>query len=90
MSGLRVMDFISKPLKIYCDNSVAISFSNNSKIINTNKHINVKYLAIDERISTYQVFIDFIGTACMIVDLFTRSLVSKLFKEHVKVMDICH
>ena len=90
ISGFEFMDSISKPLKIYYDNSVADSFSNDSKMSNANKHIDIKYLVMNERISSHQVSIDFIDTACMIADLLTKSLIPKIFKEHVKVMDIYH
>ena len=84
------MNSISKLLKIYCDNSIIVSFSNSSKMMNANKYIDVKYLTVNKRISIYQVSINFIGTACMIADSLTKDLVSKVFKKHVKVMDIYH
>jgi len=31
MSGLRVVDSISRPLKLYCDNSVAVFMAKNNK-----------------------------------------------------------
>ena len=31
ISGLRIVDSISKPLRIYCDNSVAVFFTKNNK-----------------------------------------------------------
>ncbi|KAL6310878.1 hypothetical protein AAG906_018026 [Vitis piasezkii] len=43
ISGLRVVDSISRPLKIYCDNSDA-----------RNKHIHIKYLAIKECVKRKQ------------------------------------
>ena len=84
------MDSIFKPLRIYCDNSTVVFFSNNNKMINANKHIDVKFLVVNEKISSYRVSIYFIDTACMIADPLTKSLVFEVFKEHVKVMDIYH
>ena len=84
------MDYISKLLRIYCDNSIVVFFSNSSKMTNADKHIDVKYLAMNERISSHQVSIDFSGTACMIADLLTKDLMPKAFKEHIKIMDIYH
>ena len=52
------MDSIFRPLRIYCDNSATVFFSNSSKMTNTNKHIDVKYVAINKRISGHQVSID--------------------------------
>ena len=38
MCGVRVVDFISRPLKLYCDNSVAIFIAKNNKIGSRSKH----------------------------------------------------
>ena len=46
ISGLRIMDSISKPLRMYCDNSAAVFMAKNNKSGNLNKHIDIKYLAI--------------------------------------------
>ena len=46
ISGFRVVDSISRPLKIYCDNSAAVFMAKNNKSSSQNKHIDIKYLAI--------------------------------------------
>ena len=46
ISGLRVVDSISRPLRIYCDNSTVIFMAKSNKSSNRNKHIDIKYLAI--------------------------------------------
>jgi hypothetical protein len=38
-----VMGTISRPLKIYCDNSAALAFSNNKKLSSRLKHIDAKF-----------------------------------------------
>jgi hypothetical protein len=45
--GLRVVDSIEKPLKIYCDNE---SDSYNNKKSDTSKHININYYVVKEKI----------------------------------------
>ena len=50
MSGLRVVDSISRPLKLYCDNSVAVFMAKNNKSGSRSKHIDIKYLAVRERV----------------------------------------
>jgi len=50
MSGLRVMDSISRPLKLYCDNSIAVFMAKNNKSGSRSKHIDIKYLAVRERV----------------------------------------
>ena len=42
------MDSISKPLKLYYDNLVAVFMTKNNKSGNQTKHIDIKYLAIRE------------------------------------------
>ena len=43
MSGLKVVDSISRPLRLYCDNSTAIFLAKNNKSGSRSKHINIKY-----------------------------------------------
>ncbi|KAL0404371.1 UNVERIFIED_CONTAM: Secreted RxLR effector protein [Sesamum radiatum] len=45
ISGLRIMDSNSKPLRIYSDNS-AVFMAKNNKSGSRSKHIGIKYLAI--------------------------------------------
>jgi len=48
ISGLRVVDNITKPLKIYCDNIVVVFFSKNDKYYKGAKHMELKYFAVKE------------------------------------------
>ena len=43
ISELGVVDTITKPLKVYCDNSVAVFFSKNDKYSRGAKHMELKY-----------------------------------------------
>ena len=43
ISGLGVVDTITKPLKIYFDNSAAVFFSKNDKYSRGAKHMELKY-----------------------------------------------
>ena len=72
ISGLRVVDSISRPLKIYCDNSAAVFMAKNNKSSSRNKHIDIKYLALRERVKEKTVVIEHVSTELMIVDLFTK------------------
>jgi hypothetical protein len=47
--GLRVVDNIEKPLKIYYDNETAVQYSHNNKKSDVVKHINIKYYIVKER-----------------------------------------
>ncbi|XP_051118529.1 secreted RxLR effector protein 161-like [Andrographis paniculata] len=46
ISELRVVDSISRPIKLYCDNSVAAFMAKNNKSGSRSKHIDIKYLAL--------------------------------------------
>ncbi|XP_050918371.1 secreted RxLR effector protein 161-like [Lathyrus oleraceus] len=74
ISGLRIMDSISKPLKIFCDNSAAIFMTKNNKSGSRSKHISIKYLAIRERVKDKIVVINHISTDLMIVDPLTKGM----------------
>lgn len=50
ISRLRVVNSISRSLKLYCDNSAVIFMTKNKKSKSWNKHINNKYLIIRERV----------------------------------------
>jgi len=41
--GLRVVDSISKPLLMYCDNQPAVLYASNNKSSASAKHIDIKY-----------------------------------------------
>ena len=43
ISVLEVVHSISRPLKLFCDNFVAVSFSRNTRSTSHSKHINVKF-----------------------------------------------
>ena len=50
ISRLRIMDSISRPLSIYCNNSAVVFIAKNNKNGSRRKHIDIKYLAIRERV----------------------------------------
>ena len=60
--GLGIVNSISKPLRIYCDNSAAMFFSKNDKYSNGAKHMELKYLTIKEEFHKQQVSIEHINT----------------------------
>ena len=81
--------------KVCCENSV------NNKSGSRSKHINIKYLAIRERIRDKIVviehvstelmiadllFIEHVSTELMIADLLTKGMPPLKFKDHVKRM----
>ena len=88
ISGLMTVDSISKPLRLHCDNSTAIFFSNYSKSTGANKHIDVKYLLVQKKINNHLISISFVNSADMIADSMTKALAPKAFLRHVKNMGL--
>ena len=88
ISGLRVVDTITKPLKIYCDNSTAVFFSKNDKYSRGAKHMELKYFVVKEEVQKHRVCIEHIRTDLIITDPLTKGLQPKTFKEHVHRMGL--
>ena len=53
ISGLALVDNISEPLKIYCDNSATIFFSKIDKYSKGAKHIELKNFSIKKEVQKY-------------------------------------
>ncbi|KAK3024214.1 hypothetical protein RJ639_044683 [Escallonia herrerae] len=83
ITGLKVVDSILRPLKIFCDNQAAVFFSKNNKSSGGTKHIEIKYLVVRERIHNQIVSIQHISTIAMLADPMTKGLPPTLFREHV-------
>ena len=77
--GLGVIDNISKPLKIYCDNSATVFFSKNDKYSKGAKHMELKYFDVKEEVQKRRVSIEHISTNLMIADPLTKGLPPKLY-----------
>ena len=88
ISRLGVVDTITKPPKINCDNAAIIFFSKNDKYSKCVKHMKLKYFTVKEEILKQKVLLKNITTNFMIVDLLTKGLQPKTFKEHVQRMSL--
>ncbi|CAL5348050.1 unnamed protein product [Camellia sinensis] len=86
--GFQIVDSISKPLKVYCDNSAAVFFSNNNKSGSRSKHIDIKYLTVRDHVKKQKVSIKHISTDMMIADPITKGLSVKVFSKHVESMGL--
>ena len=65
---LDIVDSISKPLNIYCDNRSIMLFFKNNKSTGGSKHIEIKYLTVKDFVKNGSIIINYIGTNSMIVD----------------------
>jgi hypothetical protein len=88
VTGLRIVDTMKLSLKLYCDNSSAILYSNNNGSSSKSKHIDIKFLAVNERVQSRLISIEHIGTTSMLADPLVKRLIPKQFHEHVAHMDI--
>ena len=50
ISSLEVVHSISRPLKLFCDNSVVVSFSRNTMSTSRSKHIDVKFFFVKDKV----------------------------------------
>ena len=82
------MDSISKPLKIYCDNTLVVHFSNDDTSSSAARHFQIKYIAIKENVWDHLVSIEQICTRLMIADHFTKALLAEGSNDHVREMGL--
>ncbi|XP_068305139.1 secreted RxLR effector protein 161-like [Pyrus communis] len=52
ISSLKIMDSITKPVQIWCDNKAAIFYSKNNKRSSETKHLNTKYALIRKKVKS--------------------------------------
>jgi hypothetical protein len=88
VTELRIVDTIKLPLKLYYDNSLAVLYSNNNRSSSKFKQIDIKFLAVKERVQSRLISIEHIGTTSMLVDPPTKGLIPKQFHKHVAHMSI--
>ena len=86
--ALEVNHSISRPLKLFYDNSVAVSFSRNSRSTSRSKHIDVKFLFVKEKVAESLISVDHTATTSMLADPLTKGLLICVFQEHVTHMGL--
>jgi SPX domain protein involved in polyphosphate accumulation len=47
--GLRVVDIIERPLKLYYDNESTVLYAHNNKKTKAAKHINIRFYVVKEK-----------------------------------------
>jgi hypothetical protein len=86
--GLRVVDNIERPLKLYCDNESAVLYAQNNKKTKVAKHINIRFYVVKEKIQDQTISLEHISTKKMITDLLTKGLPPSVFREHLASMGL--
>ena len=74
ISGLGVVNTITKLLKIYCDNSASVFFSKNDKYSRGAKHMELKYFTVKQKVQKQRVCIEHIRMDLMIADPLIKGL----------------
>ena len=80
---LRVVDSISGPLTLYCDNQLAVLYSSNNKSSGAAKHIDIKCHVVKDRIQDQTIDLKYINTKFMLADPLTKDLPPSIFRDHV-------
>ena len=86
IDGFRVMDSISRSLRMYCDNSATVFIAKNSKSGSRSKHIDIKYLAIGKRVKDKKVVTEHVSIELMLANPLTKGMPPFKFKDHVERM----
>ena len=85
---LKVIDSISRPLTLYCDNKAAIFFAHNNKSTDATKHIDLRYLIVQGRVQDRTINLEHLSTKKMLADPLTKGLPPNIFQEHVADMGL--
>jgi hypothetical protein len=88
VSGLRVLDNIERPLKLYYDNEPAVLYAHNNKKTKAAKHINIRFYVVKEKIQDQTISLEHINTKKMIADPLTKGLPPSVFREHLAGMGL--
>ena len=85
---LQVVDSISRPIVIYCDNNAVMFYFKNNKISLGSKHMEIKYLTVKDLVKKWDIVIEHIRTESILADPLTKGLKPIAFKEHVVNMGV--
>ena len=88
ISTLEIVHFISRPLKLFCDNSAVVSFSRNTRSTSRCKHIYVKFFFVKEKVGESLISVEHMPTTSMLADLLTKGLPICVCQEHVTLMGL--
>ena len=86
--GLKVVDDIYRPLKLYCDNNPVVQYAHNNKSSGAAKHIDIKYYVVKDKVQDHVISLEHISTKKMLADPFTKGLPPNMFIEHVADMSL--
>ena len=86
--GLKVVDDIYRPLKLYCDHNPAVQYVHNNKSSGAAKHIDIKYYVVKDKVQDHVISLKHISTEKKLADPLTEGLPPNVFREHVADMGL--
>ena len=86
--GFHIVESISKPLVIYCDNTAAVHFSQNNRSATRSKHFDIKYLFVREKVREFQTRIEYTATGHMLADPLTKGFPIGVYQRQVTHMGL--
>ena len=72
ISTLEVVHLISSLLKLFCDNSIVVSFSRNTRCTSCSKHIDVKFFFVKKSVVKPLISVKNTPTSSMLADSLTK------------------
>ena len=88
MSGLKVVDDIHRPLKLYYDNEPAVCYAHNNKSSGDAKHVDIKFYVVKDKVWDHTISLEHVSTKKMLVDPLTKDLLPNIFREHLAGMGL--
>ena len=77
VTDLKVVDFVSRSLLIYYNNTFVVAFSINTSSESRSRHIDIKFLRAKDRVRDQLVTFEHIRTESMMADPLTKALHAK-------------
>ena len=88
ISTLEVVHSISRPLKLFFDNSATVSFFRNTRSTSRSKHINVKFFFVKEKVVESLILVEHTPMTSMLVGPLIKGLPICVFQEQVTRMEL--
>ena len=83
---LQVIPKAQEPMTLYCDNSIIVANSKESRSHKRGKHTKQRYHLLREIVHRGDIIVSKIDTAENLSDPFTKALVTKVFEGHLERM----
>jgi hypothetical protein len=88
MPGLKVVNDIHRPLKLYNDNEPVVCYAHNNKSSGAAKHIDIKFYVVKDKVRDHSISLEHVSTKKMLADPLTKGLPPNVFGEHLAGMGL--